>query len=127
MEIVRALLNKYADIDIRGQVGAPVLSFITAGLVRIKQKEEAFLCSPSCFLGKVNFSAWIVSRKTTTGFRLLHMLLQLKNTFSAQHFIWALLKLLMVYFFNPCETLSFSIRMERLPSTGQWRKVTLPW
>lgn len=26
VEIVRALLNKYADIDIRGQVGAPDLS-----------------------------------------------------------------------------------------------------
>lgn len=26
VEIVRALLNKYADIDVRGQVGAPFLS-----------------------------------------------------------------------------------------------------
>lgn len=26
VEIVRALLNKYADIDVRGQVGVPFLS-----------------------------------------------------------------------------------------------------
>lgn len=30
VEIVRALLNKYADIDIRGQVGAPVFSLLLA-------------------------------------------------------------------------------------------------
>lgn len=40
MEIVRALLNKYADIDIRGQVGAPILSFISAGLVKEKNKRR---------------------------------------------------------------------------------------
>lgn len=30
VEIVRALLNKYADIDVRGQVGAPFLFFTHA-------------------------------------------------------------------------------------------------
>lgn len=30
VEIVQALLNKYADIDIRGQVGALVLSLLLA-------------------------------------------------------------------------------------------------
>lgn len=31
VEIVRALLNKYADIDVRGQVGAPFLFFTHEG------------------------------------------------------------------------------------------------
>lgn len=31
------------------------------------------MSSLSCFLGKVNFSTWIVLRKTTTGSRLLHI------------------------------------------------------
>lgn len=48
VEIVRALLNKYADIDVRGQVGAPFsLS---------KHKGEASLCSQDCyFLVKSTF------------------------------------------------------------------------
>lgn len=44
MEIVRALLNKYADIDVRGQVGAS-LPLSGLYLMMFESRQEAFLYS----------------------------------------------------------------------------------
>lgn len=43
VEIVRALLNKYADIDIRGQVGATILSLLLAYLRLHRRRRPSYV------------------------------------------------------------------------------------
>lgn len=51
-----------------------------------------------CFLGKVNFSAWIVSRITTTGSRLLHI--EIKKYLLNTALYLGLFKIIDVLFFS---------------------------
>lgn len=63
VEIVRALLNKYADIDIRGQVGAPILSLLLAYLRLHRSRRPSYVLTLVFFFAKVNISTWISTDK----------------------------------------------------------------
>lgn len=154
VEIVRALLNKYADIDVRGQVGASLpLSPLPYWCSQAARSPSRVLWnvtrllnavySPLLFLGKVNFHPWVRNTQRcychiNTPWWPVH------NASCYSQAEYRIISCIYGYTHQPTYFIRFQFivfkietsqylprpfytRMERLPSTGQWRKVTPPW